>query len=59
MRANLLPIMEAGGVDLCLTGHSHSYERSFLLDGHYGVQTTLTETMKIDAGDGRPAGKGA
>ena len=59
MRTNALPIMEAGGVDLCLTGHSHSYERSFLLDGHYGVQTTLTSKMKIDAGDGRPDGKGA
>ena len=59
MRANLGPIMEAGGVDLCLTGHSHSYERSFLLDGHYGVQTTLTAKMKIDAGDGRPDGTGA
>lgn len=59
MRTNLLPIMEAGGVDLCLTGHSHSYERSFLIDGHYGVQSTLTAKMKIDAGDGRPDGKGA
>jgi acid phosphatase type 7 len=59
MRTNVLPILEAGGVDLTLTGHSHSYERSFLLDGHYGVQTTLTEKMKLDAGDGRPDGKGA
>jgi hypothetical protein len=59
MRANALPIMEAGGVDLCLTGHSHSYERSFLLDGHYGVTGTLTDRMKRDAGDGRPDGKGA
>ncbi len=37
MRENLLPILEAGGVDLVLTGHSHSYERSFLIDGHYGT----------------------
>ena len=37
MRQNALPILEADGVDLVLTGHSHSYERSFLLDGHYGV----------------------
>lgn len=59
MRTNALPIMEAGGVDLCLTGHSHSYERSFLLDGHYGVSGTLTAQMKRDAGDGRPDGKGA
>lgn len=59
MRTNALPIMEAGGVDLCLTGHSHSYERSFLLDGHYGTQDTLTAKMKLDAGDGRLDGKGA
>ncbi|HKG98586.1 MAG TPA: metallophosphoesterase family protein, partial [Pyrinomonadaceae bacterium] len=36
MRANALPILEAYGVDLVLSGHSHSYERSFLIDSHYG-----------------------
>ena len=59
MRRNALPILEAAGADLNLTGHSHSYERSFLLDGHYGTQDTLTAKMKLDAGDGRPDGKGA
>lgn len=59
MRENALPILEAGGVDLCLTGHSHSYERSFLIDGHYGVQTTLTAKMKLNAGDGKADGNGA
>lgn len=59
MRENALPIMEMYGVDLVLSGHSHSYERSFLLDGHYGLSTTLTETMKIDGGDGREDGNGA
>lgn len=59
MRENALPILEAGGVDLVLTGHSHSYERSFLLDGHYGVSSTLTAKMKKDGGDGRPDGNGA
>jgi hypothetical protein len=59
MRANALPILESGGVDLVLTGHSHSYERSFLLDGHYGPSNTLTEAMKIDAGDGSLGGDGA
>ncbi len=37
MRTNFLPILEAGGADLVLSGHSHCYERSFLLDGHYGT----------------------
>ncbi len=59
MRTNFLPILEAGGVDLVLTGHSHSYERSYLLDGHYGLSTTLTASMKKDAGSGREDGAGA
>jgi hypothetical protein len=59
MRANALPILEAYGVDLVLTGHSHSYERSFLLGGHYGLSTTLAGSMIKDGGSGRPAGTGA
>ena len=59
MRENALPILEEGGVDLVLTGHSHSYERSFLLDGHYDTSDTLMESMKKDAGDGRIDGSGA
>lgn len=60
MRENALPILEAAGVDLVLSGHSHSYERSFLLDGHYGASDTLDpETMILDGGDGREDGDGA
>ena len=59
MRQNALPILEAGGVDLVLAGHSHSYERSYLLDGHYGVSSTLTASMKKDGGSGREDGTGA
>jgi hypothetical protein len=59
MRANMLPILEQYGVDLVLSGHSHSYERSYLLDGHYGPSSTLTAAMKKDAGSGRPAETGA
>jgi len=59
MRQNILPILEAGGVDMVLCGHSHCYERSYLLDGHYGTSTTITSGMKLNAGDGRPAGNGA
>ena len=53
MRENALPILEAGGVDLVLSGHSHSYERSYLLDQHYGVSGTLNSSMILDSGDGR------
>ena len=38
---NLNPILEEGGVDLVLNGHSHAYERSYLLDGHYGTSATF------------------
>jgi hypothetical protein len=58
IRQNLVPIMEAHGVDLVLSGHSHCYERSYLLDGHYGLSDTLTESMKIDGGNGQEEGDG-
>lgn len=58
MRENALPILEAGGVDLVLCGHSHSYERSCLLKGHFGVSSTLQPQMKLDPGDGRYGGDG-
>lgn len=58
IRQNINPILEANGVDLVLSGHSHCYERSFLLHGHYGNSTTLTPDMKLDAGDGRLDGTG-
>ncbi len=60
MRERFLPVMEAYGVDLVLSGHSHSYERSVLLDGHYGFSTTYSPALHaVDAGDGDPAGNGA
>lgn len=54
-RERVLPMLEEAGVDLVLTGHSHSYERSYLLDGHYGTSDTFSEGMKLDPGDGSPA----
>jgi hypothetical protein len=59
IRQNVLPILEAGGVDLVLCGHSHAWERSYLLHGHYGFSGTISETMKVDGGDGRVDGTGA
>jgi hypothetical protein len=55
MRQNFNPILEDGGVDLVLSGHSHSYERSFLIDRHYGLSSTFNNTNKIDGGSGRDA----
>jgi hypothetical protein len=59
MRANALPILEAYGVDLVLAGHSHSYERSKLIGGHYGPSSTLASAMIKDAGSGRTGDTGA
>lgn len=58
MRENAVPILESFGVDLVLAGHSHCYERSFLLRGHYGDSGTLTSSMILDAGSGREDGAG-
>ncbi len=59
MRQVFLPVLEAGGVDLVLAGHSHCYERSVLLDRHYGVSSGMNATNKLDAGSGRESGTGA
>ena len=59
MRQNVLPILESYGVDLVMAGHSHVYERSYLIDGHYGPSSTFTSTMKKNGGSGRPAETGA
>ncbi len=59
MRQNALPILEDGGVDLVLTGHSHSYERSYLIDSHYGNSNSFNASHQVDGGDGRVDGDGA
>ncbi|HUR31897.1 MAG TPA: metallophosphoesterase [Saprospiraceae bacterium] len=54
MRQNFLPLFESYGVDLVLSGHSHSYERTFLMNGHYGFASTFninTHTVGVN-GDG-------
>ncbi len=66
MRERALPILEAAGVDLVLSGHSHAYERSYLIDRAYGFGTSpnfptpsfafLNGNGRIlDDGNGRPA----
>ena len=53
MRENVLGILEDHGVDMVLTGHSHSYERSMLIHGHYGISNTFNKSeMTIDFGNG-------
>jgi len=52
MRTNIIPILEAYDVDLVLGGHSHSYERSYLIKGHTGLESTFTSAMKVNSGSG-------
>ena len=59
MRENVVPILEAYGADLVLCGHSHCYERSFLIHGHYGLSGTFDDDdMKVQPGSGREDGTG-
>jgi hypothetical protein len=51
MRESIVPVLEAGGVDLVLSGHSHTYERSFLLDGAYETPSTELGAVVRSHGD--------
>ncbi|HXG49747.1 MAG TPA: metallophosphoesterase family protein [Methylomirabilota bacterium] len=57
MRTHIMPILESHGVDVVLTGHSHIYERSMLMDGAYATPT-IAENVILDDGDGDPNGDG-
>ena len=50
MRENILPILEQAGVDLVLSGHSHMYERSYLLDCAYASSDQFTEKNIVSDG---------
>ncbi len=52
MRNNLNPIMEARGVDFVLCGHSHVYERSYLLKNSAVLQNNASDYSKISTPDG-------
>jgi hypothetical protein len=41
IRVNFIRILERYGVDLILCGHSHDYERTSLMKGHYGLEATF------------------
>jgi hypothetical protein len=54
MRENVNPIIELAGVDLVLSGHSHNYERTALIDGFYGVSSSFGPQYIKQAGLGNP-----
>lgn len=56
-RDYIVPLLERYGVDLVLCGHSHQYQRSCLIDGHYGNSSTFdTATMRKWTGNGSETG---
>ena len=60
MREVFLPLLEEHGVDLTFGGHSHTYERSVLMRGHYGMSDTYDPAQHaLNTGDGRPDSHGA
>ena len=52
MREHLIPLLESYDVDLVVCGHSHVFERSHLIHGHYGNSTTLDPSTMIKDGAG-------
>jgi len=60
MRENAVTILEAYGVDLVLCGHSHAYERSQFINGHYGTSNTFDQAIHVvQAGNGQEGEDGA
>lgn len=48
VRRYVLPILEQGGVDVVLAGHSHMYERSWFMNCHYGNSSSFTSALIRD-----------
>lgn len=58
IRENFIQILERYGVDLILCGHSHSYERSALMQGHFGMEQTFDpkkHVVHVAGAIGKPA----
>jgi acid phosphatase type 7 len=58
MREVINPILEQYGVDLVMGGHSHCYERSYFLNGHYANSSEFSEANKVQSGNGLIDGDG-
>ena len=52
MRRYVLPVLEKYGVDLVLSGHSHVYERSYLMDCHYDDSSQFSDKNIVSRGVG-------
>ena len=54
IREGVVPILEKYKVDLVLNGHSHTYERSQMIKGHYGLEATFNQKIHgVSSSSGR------
>jgi acid phosphatase type 7 len=54
LREGVVPLLEKYKVDLVLNGHSHNYERSQMIKGHYGLEETYNQkTHGVSTSTGR------
>jgi len=60
MRTTFGPVFDAHGVDVVYSGHSHSYERSWYLHGHFGPSASFdaTQHAELDAAGNPALGQG-
>jgi 3',5'-cyclic AMP phosphodiesterase CpdA len=47
IRETLVPLFDKYKVDLVLSGHSHVYERSYLMKGHTGLSPTFSKSQHV------------
>lgn len=56
MREKVIPLLESYDIDLVVNGHSHVFERSHLVKGHYGNSSSFNaSTMLMDGSGGNLA----
>ena len=54
LREELGPLLESHGADIVLAGHDHTYQRSYLIDGHYGTREQFASAKHLKSvSDGR------
>ncbi len=54
VRENICPVLESYGVDLLIAGHSHVYERSYLINGFYGLPDDFNASQHlVDGSSGK------
>lgn len=54
MRTRIVPLLESYGVDLIVCGHSHVYERSYMINGFYGNSSDFNpETHLVNGKSGK------